>query len=109
MQVPAGTLTVPPDAPLAEFADADVDAVVLEPLLPQADRTINPAVATTAARERRVQLVIAREGSGFCRRIGLGRVAAGAEVHDAHRERTRFPVRVRGVPTGHGTCNPFGR
>jgi len=89
-------------------AVADVWEVELE-LLPQAVRATSPAVAMTAAMERRVQLVIAGEANGLSRRIGIRRVVRAARDFGAPTGRTSFVVRRDGVPTGPGTCKPVGR
>jgi hypothetical protein len=89
-------------------AFAVVVAVEFE-LLPQAVRAIIPAVAMTAAMERRVQLVIAGEANGLIRRIGIRRVVRAARDVGAPPGRTSFLVRHDGVPTGPGTCKPVGR
>ena len=103
---PALVAAEDPAAVLPAFA-ADVE--VLVELLPQAVRAISPAVAITAAMERRVQLVIAGEANGLTQRIGIRRVACGLGVNGAPPSRTSFLVRLGGVPTGSGTCNPVGR
>jgi hypothetical protein len=87
---------------------ADVVAVELE-LPPQAVTAIRPAVAMTAAMERRVHLVIAGEANGLSRRIGIRRVVRAARDVGAATGRTSFLVRRDGVPTGPGTCKPVGR
>jgi hypothetical protein len=89
-------------------AVADVVELELE-LLPQAVRATSPAVAMTAAMERRVHLVIAGEANGLSRRIGIRRVARAARDVGAPTGRTSFVVRRDGVPTGTGTCKPVGR